>query len=130
MVLPVRAHPKRLLRSLEKVPNVQIPLKRQLALSRNTEGHAILTLTTARDPRHLHPNHPPDLWDLRKSRAKRSTYLNSFTQILFFKLQKPKTNQKSVQRNTDPIRDDTKGVSIYLRTQHRDRNNPRIRLVV
>lgn len=59
---------------------------------------------------------------------KKSTYLNSFTQILFFKLQKPKINQKSILRNSDPIiPGGTKRVNICLRIQPRDRNKPMTR---
>lgn len=43
-----------------------------------------------------------------------STYLNSFTQILFFKLQKEKTNQKSGPERANHI-DDAEAI-IYPRT--------------
>lgn len=112
------------------VPGIHMPLQWQLALSRNTEGNVIPKLTTSRGPRFLHQNHPPDRQEVRGKHGKRSTHLNSFTQILFFKLQKPETNQTSVQSNTDPIPDDTEGVNIYLRAQQRDGNNPRIKLMV
>lgn len=132
MVLPVKSHQKKPLCLLEEisVPSVHMHLQWQLVLSSNTEGNAIPKLTTSRGTRFLHQNHPPDGQEVRGKHRKRSTHLNSFTQILFFKLQRPETNQKSVQSNTDPIPDDTKGVNLYLGTQRRDGSNPRIKLMV
>lgn len=59
-----------------------------------------------------------DLTWLRENGEKGLTYRNSFTQILFFKLQREKTNQKSDLESRG--HSDEATVIIYLRTKHRN----------